>query len=159
MIMVARTYGIELSQAAALKATSSIQSLPPHPDVIPALKKLKQAGFRMITLTNSSQKAVDAQIKNAGLTEFFEEPLSIDDIQLYKPHSHVYKWAARKMGLALHECMLIAAHGWDIAGAIWAGWRAAFLARPSAQLYPLAAPPEIAAPDLLKATEQLLAME
>ncbi len=31
------------------------------------------------------------------------------------------------MGLPAEECVLVAAHGWAIAGALWAGWRAAFL--------------------------------
>lgn len=159
MIMVARNNGVTLSQEAARKAMLPIRSLPPHPDVRSALDQLKQAGFRMVTLTNSSQAGVDAQIKNAELLDMFEVRLSIEDIQLFKPHRHVYKWAARKMGLPLEECMLVAAHGWDIAGALWAGWRAAFLSRPGAQLYPLAPAPEIAEPDLIAAAKRLIALE
>ena len=55
--------------------------------------------------------------------------------------------------------MLVAAHGWDIAGALWAGWRAAFVSRPGAQLYPLAPAPEIAEPDLAAVTKRLIALE
>jgi 2-haloacid dehalogenase len=80
------------------------------------------------------------------------------DIHTSKPHRHVYQWAARKMGLAPVDCMLVAAHGWDIAGALWAGWRAAFLSRPGAQLYPLAPAPEIVEADLSKAAERLIAL-
>ncbi len=159
MMMVARNHGVTLSQEAARKAMLPIRSLPPHPDVASALDQLKQAGFRMVTFTNSSQAAVDAQIKNAKLMEMFEARLSIEDIQIFKPHGHAYKWAARKVGLALEECMLVAAHGWDIAGALWAGWRAAFLSRPGAQLYPLAPAPEIAEPDLFAAAKRLIALE
>jgi 2-haloacid dehalogenase len=159
MMMVAHNHGVRLSQGAARKAMMPIRFLPPHPDVASALRQLKQAGFRMVTLTNSSQAAVDAQIKNAELMEIFEARLSVEEIQLFKPHGHAYKWAARKMGLPLQECMLVAAHGWDIAGALWAGWRAAFLSRPGAQLYPLAPTPEIAEPDLLAAAKRLIAMD
>ena len=35
----------------------------------------------MVTLTNSSHATVDAQIKNVGLMELFEDRLSIEDIQ------------------------------------------------------------------------------
>ena len=146
MMMVGRNHGVTLSQEAARKAVSPIRSLPPHPDVASALDKLKQAGFRMVTLTNSSQATVDAQIQNAQLMEMFEARLSIEDIQIFKPHRHAYKWAARRLRLPSEECMLIAAHGWDIAGALWAGRRAAFISRPGAQLYPLAPAPEIAEP-------------
>eukprot|EP00913_Durusdinium_trenchii_P006249 g5861.t1 len=155
MRMVARNHGIELSEQDALQSMSPIRSLPPHPDVAPALMKLKEAGFRMVTLTNSSNAGVEAQMRNAGLMEMFEERLSIEDIGLYKPHTHAYRWAARRVGLRAQECMLVAAHGWDIAGALWAGWRGAFLSRPGAQLYPLADAPEIVAPTLSSAVDLL----
>ena len=159
LLMVARNHGVNLSPEEARTAVSSIMSLPAHSDVRPALEELKSEGFRMVTLTNSSQAAVDAQMQNANLTDLFEKQLSVEEVQLFKPHSHVYKWAARKMGLAPEECMLVAAHGWDVAGAIWAGWRAAFISRPGAQLFPLAPVPEIVEPDMRSAAERLVAME
>ncbi len=113
----------------------------------------------MAALTNSPQAGVDGQMKNAGLKDLFEDHLSIGQIQIFKPHQHTYRWAARRMGLEPRECMLVAAHGWDVAGALWAGWRAAFLCRPGAQLYPLAPIPEIVEPDLLEAAKRLLALQ
>jgi 2-haloacid dehalogenase len=159
LLMVARNHGVNLSPEEAHRTVSSIMSLPAHPDVRPALEELKSEGFRMVTLTNSSQAAVDAQMQNAHLTDLFEKRLSVEEVQLFKPHSHVYKWAARKMGLAPEECMLVAAHGWDVAGAIWSGWRAAFISRPGAQLFPLAPIPEIVEPDMRSAAERLVAIE
>jgi 2-haloacid dehalogenase len=159
LLMVARNHGVNLSPEEARRAVSSIMSLPAHQDVRPALEELKSEGFRMVTLTNSSQAAVDAQMQNANLTDLFEKQLSVEEVQLFKPHSHVYKWAARKMGLAPEECMLVAAHGWDVAGAIWSGWRAAFISRPGAQLFPLAPVPEIVESDMRSAAERLVAMQ
>ena len=155
---VAQNEGITLSEADAKAAIAPIRSLPPHPDVAPALEKLQAAGFRMVTLTNSSNSAVADQMKNAGLTDFFEQRLSVEDVQMFKPHSHVYKWAAKKMEVSPADCMLVAAHGWDIAGALWAGFRGAFIARPGTQLFPLAPAPEINRPDLLQISEQLIAL-
>jgi 2-haloacid dehalogenase len=156
LTMVARNHGIKLSEDEARKAIEPIRSLPPHTDVPPALEALQDAGFRMVTLTNSSRAIVDAQIANAGLKNRFEALLSIEDARRFKPHVQVYRWAAQKMDVGAQDCMLIAAHGWDIAGALNAGWRAAFLSRPGAQLYPLAPPPEIAEPDLMKASGRLI---
>ena len=158
LLMVAHNHGLTLSPETAKNAVSSILSLPAHSDVRPALEELKRAGFRMVTLTNSSQAAVDAQMQNADLTHLFEKRLSVEEVQLFKPHGHVYKWAARKMGLAPDECMLVAAHGWDVAGAIWAGWRAAFISRPGAQLFPLAPVPEIVEPDMASAAKRLMSV-
>jgi 2-haloacid dehalogenase len=158
LTMIARNHGITLSSETAKQAVSAIRSLPAHPDVRPALEELKSNGFRMVTLTNSSQAAVDAQIQNAALTDLFEQRLSVEQVQLFKPHSHVYRWAAHKLGFATEECMLVAAHGWDVAGAIWAGCRATFISRPGAQLFPLAPVPEIVEPDMLNAANRLIAL-
>jgi 2-haloacid dehalogenase len=158
LMMIARNHDISLSEENAQRAIAPIRSLPPHGDVAPALKALCEAGFRLVALTNSSRAAVTAQIANAGLADLFEEKLSVEDVLVFKPHPLVYRSAAHKMGVDASACLLIAAHGWDIAGALWAGWRAAFLSRPGAQLYPLAPAPEIVAPDMSKVAERLIAL-
>lgn len=155
--MVAGSNGIRLSEADARKAVEPMSSLPPHPEVSDALRSLKNAGYRMFTLTNSSKAGITTQMKNSGLGEFFADFLTVEEIGIYKPATHVYRWAARRAGVKTQNCMLIAAHGWDVAGALWADMRAAFLARAGQQLYPLAPDPEIVAPDLAKAAEALVA--
>ncbi len=157
--MVAANNEIELSLEDAKKAITPITSLEPHPEVKDALGKLKEDGYRLVSLTNSSNSAVEKQFTYAGLLDLFEERLSIEDLGKYKPHVDTYNWAARKMGVKPEEAMLIAAHGWDIAGATWAGWRAAFVSRPGQQQYPLAKSPEIAGPDLKIISEKLIAIE
>lgn len=159
LMMVAANNGVSLSMKKAKEAISPITSLAPHPEVKGALGKLKEDGYRLVSLTNSSNAAVEKQFTNAGLLDFFEERLSIEDIGKYKPHQDTYNWAARKMGVKPEEAMLIAAHGWDVAGALWAGWRAAFVSRPGQQKYPLAPETEITAPDLKLISEKLIALE
>jgi 2-haloacid dehalogenase len=141
--MVARSHGVELSGEAAERCLAPMRRLPPHPDVIPALERLRDAGFRLVTLTNSSRAAVADQMHHAGLAEFFEMLLSVEEVGLYKPHAHVYRWAARRVGVDVSECLFVAAHGWDVAGAAWAGMRTAFIARPGQQIFPFGSPPDI----------------
>jgi 2-haloacid dehalogenase len=157
--MLARNHDISLTEGKAKEALKFILSLPAHADVPEALGKLKDAGYTLFTLTNSSNKAVEAQMTNSGLKQYFDKLLSVEDIGLYKPHSRVYSWAVRKAGVKAEESMMIAAHGWDMAGAGWAGWQTAFIARPGQQLYPLAKEPEIVAPTLTQVAEQLIAVK
>lgn len=154
--MVAKNNSIDLNEKDAKEAISPIKSLPPHPEVKQALKDLRNENFKLVSLTNSSNEAVRTQFENAGLTELFDEMLSIEDIGKYKPHLDTYNWASRKMGIKPEESMLIAAHGWDIAGALWANWRAAFIGRPGKQLFPLAPPPEINELNLEKVAQKIL---
>jgi 2-haloacid dehalogenase len=153
--MVAKNHGIELGEDAAKRAVVPIRSLPPHADVAPALERLRDAKYRLVTLTNSSSAAVADQMKNAGLDKLFEAKLSVEDVGLYKPHTHVYRWAARRLGAAPSECLLVAAHGWDVAGAAWAGLRTAFVSRPGQQIYPPGPTPDIVIPSLKELPDEL----
>ncbi|QWX85722.1 haloacid dehalogenase type II [Cellulophaga sp. HaHaR_3_176] len=158
--MVAANNNISLTEEEARESIlTPIRSLPAHPEVKESLKRLKDAGYKLVSFTNSSNKGVETQFKNAGLTQYFDERLSIEDIGKFKPHSDAYDWAARKMGIQPSECMLVAAHGWDIAGALWANWRGAFISRPGAQLYPLAEKPEFNESDLKLITDKLIALK
>src|SRR5688500_847435 len=47
-------------------------SLPAHTDVRDGLQTLRAARFRLVTLTNSAPTAVEQQLKNAGIGEYFE---------------------------------------------------------------------------------------
>ena len=122
------------------------------------MQRLKDAGYTLVSFTNSSNKGVETQFKNAGLTKYFDQRLSIEDMGKFKPHVDAYNWAARKMNIKPEECLLIAAHGWDISGALWAGWRGAFISRPGAQLYPLSPTPEINEQNLKLVADRLISL-
>lgn len=155
--MVANNHGIQLSDKATKEAIlDPLRSIPAHPEVKAALERLRTAGYTLVSFTNSSNIGVETQFKNAGLTDYFDQRLSIEDIGKFKPHTDAYDWAARKMGIQANECLMVAAHGWDIAGALWANWRGAFVRRPGAQLYPLAPKPEINEEDLQGIAERLI---
>ncbi|CAH0998820.1 (S)-2-haloacid dehalogenase [Neolewinella maritima] len=154
--MVAANNDITISQETARNTvTRGLRSLPAHPEVKDALARLKAAGYTLVTLTNGSQEEVDAQCAYAGLTSYFTERLSVEEVGKFKPFAETYSWAARRMGAAPEDCMLVAAHGWDVAGARWSGWRAAFVDRPGQQVYPLGPDVEIVASDLRGVAEVL----
>ncbi|WP_223270728.1 haloacid dehalogenase type II [Subsaximicrobium wynnwilliamsii] len=149
--MVAANNNIDITQAKARETVvNALRGLPAHPEVKAALAQLKSDGYKLVSFTNSSNEAVKKQFESAGLTDYFDERLSVEDIGKFKPSKATYDWAAHKMGVKPSEAMLVAAHGWDVAGASWAGWRAAFVSRPGQQLFPLAAKTEINEPDLQK---------
>ncbi|MTI21627.1 haloacid dehalogenase type II [Fulvivirga sp. RKSG066] len=157
--MVAANYGHHLSDEEAKKVLKPIRSLPAHPEVKEALSRLKANEFKMIALTNSSDEVMREQLENADLAQFFDDNLSVEKAGKYKPHRDVYHWAASKAQVDPADCMMIAAHGWDIAGAIWAGFMGAFIARPEQQRYLLAPKPEIDETDLLKVANTLIALK
>lgn len=142
LTMVAARANIVISEADAQTIVDSMSSLPPHPDVPDALNRLKSTGFRMATLTNSVAAVAEAQIRNANL-DVFDRILSADSVSQLKPGPAPYEMAADAFGVPISETCLIAAHPWDISGALAAGCSAAFVARPGAVLSPLGSQPAI----------------
>ncbi|MFO8112924.1 MAG: haloacid dehalogenase type II [Desulfosalsimonadaceae bacterium] len=156
LMMVAESNGIDLSEEKAKQAIQPILSAPPHPEVVPALRRLRKQNIEMGVLTNSSRGAMEQQMNAARMDSLFDFMLSVEDLGTYKPHQKVYQWAAAQRGMQPAECMMIAAHGWDVGGAAWAGMRAAFVERPGQSLYPLAPVPEIIAADMEDVADRLI---
>lgn len=154
---VADQRGVTLSGADAGDILGQIRELPPHPDVAEALSLLQDAGVRLAALTNSALNVAEAQLGNAGLAGYFEHILSADSVKRLKPAAEPYQHAAAELGVPLGELRLVAAHGWDVAGALHAGATAAFVARPGKTLDPLSPQPDIIGRDVLEVARTLLA--
>jgi 2-haloacid dehalogenase len=154
--MLAGRAGIELSDAQADSVVGTMRRLPAHLDAQPALERLRAAGFRMVTLTNSPANVVHDQLQFSGLASFFEAELSADEVKQLKPAPAPYRLVAERTGVLMSDVRLIAAHGWDISGALAAGAKAAFVARPGAMLYPQGRQPDVASRDLLEIAEKLI---
>ena len=157
--MLAGERGVELSDDDKQTIIGGIASLPPHPEVEEGLRALKDAGFRLATLTNSTQGVSDAQIQNSGLGELFEQSLSADTVGRLKPAPEPYRMAAESLGVPISEIRLVAAHGWDVVGAMRAGCAAAFVARPGKALFPTAPPPDVVGADLREVANGIITAE
>lgn len=135
---------------------ANITELRPHPDVEPGLKQLKEAGFRLVTLTNSPPKTLGQQMANTGLNAYFESLWSVDDARVFKPHPQTYKLALSRLQLPPEQTMMIACHAWDLAGAAQAGMQTGFIARPGQSLYALAPAPTLTGKTLTDLAAQLV---
>jgi 2-haloacid dehalogenase len=156
---VARRRGIELGAEDRDAILGTMRALPPHPEVPGALERFRSAGLRLATLTNSTEAVARAQLSNAGLDGLFERILSADSVRRLKPAREPYEMAARELGVEIGATRLVAAHGWDVAGALRAGAAAAFVARPGILLDPLAPEPDIVGADLTEVAERIVAVE
>ena len=154
--MLANTRGVTLSPEDAARISQGMLSLPAHPEVPENLKRLRAAGFRMVTLTNSSGPAVKAQLQNAGISQYFDESISVDSVRRFKPDLEVYRSAATHLGAQPRDILLIAAHAWDVFGASKAGWQTAFVARNGIAPLPLGPKPTISGPDLKAVADAIL---
>lgn len=157
--MVAARRGVSVDDTARQRLLAEMRTLPPHPEVRSALERLRAAGLRLAALTNSTAEVAEAQLTHAGLAELFELRLSADAVRRLKPAPEAYQMAAERLGVSLGEIRLVAAHAWDIAGALRAGCAAAFVARPGMVLDPLVPAPDVVGADMAEVAERILAAE
>ncbi|WP_039662004.1 haloacid dehalogenase type II [Pantoea sp. MBLJ3] len=145
--MTATRYGITLP-ADATPLADIIAAMPAHPDVAAGLSALQQQGFTLVALTNSSAALAEKQLSSAGLARLFTRILSVEQVQVYKPDLKVYQWAMQEMDQPASQCMMVAAHGWDVGEAKRAGMKTAFVTRKGQALYPLAPAPDLIVSDI-----------
>jgi 2-haloacid dehalogenase len=157
--MVAQRQGVDLSDADKQRILGGMRELPPHPEVVESLDLLRDAGLRLATLTNSTQQVAEAQMDNSGLRDYFEQILSADAVKRLKPAPEPYRMAAQSLGVEVEEIRLVAAHAWDVAGALRAGCAAAFVARPGMVLDPLVERPDAVGADLREVADRILEIE
>ena len=96
---VAQEKKVFLSAADKDGVLKTMRELPAHEDVRPSLERLRAAGFRLATLTNSPYRTLHHQLENAGLSDLFDVKLSVDEVKLFKPHRAVYEMAAGRLGV------------------------------------------------------------
>jgi len=157
--MVAARRGVTMTPEEKHAILSEMRRLPPHPETQDALACLQQAGLRLVTLTNSTAQVAEAQMANAGLSGYFEQIFSADAVQRLKPAPEPYRMVADRLGVSIGDLRLIAAHAWDIAGALRVGCAAAFVARPGMVLDPLVERPDVVGADLREVAERILERE
>jgi len=156
--IIATRRGATVTAADAAAIADQMTHLPPHDDVALALERLAGTGATLVALTNSPGRVADAQLTNAGIRGRFAQAFSADTVRRLKPAAEPYRMVAEKTGVTPGEVMLVAAHGWDISGALAAGVRAAFVARPGAVLDPEGPQPEIVGAGLAAVADRIIAL-
>jgi 2-haloacid dehalogenase len=89
--MIASARSVALTPQDRDAILNGMRTLPAHRDVRGGLGRLREAGFRLVTLTNSAPVAVEQPLKNAGLNDLFERLFSVDAVRRFKPAPEPYR--------------------------------------------------------------------
>jgi 2-haloacid dehalogenase len=157
MKMLADTRGIKIGDGDKKELTDRFSTMPPHPEVPGALRKLRDAGFRLFTLTDNLLEVQTRQLTHGGIVDLFERRFSADGVKHHKPSREAYGHVEKELGVAPSELCLIACHTWDTLGAVAAGWEAALIKRPGNDVLEVGPQPHIVGNDLNDVADQLIA--
>ncbi|HZQ53269.1 MAG TPA: haloacid dehalogenase type II [Bryobacteraceae bacterium] len=156
--MLAEIHKVDIHSSDIDELKTRMLNMPAHPDVPPGLSLLKNAGFRLVTLTNSPTHPQGSPLERAGMARFFERQFSVDSVQQFKPAPKVYQMVASMLDAPVSSLCMVASHVWDTIGAQSAGYSAALLARSGN--VPLTVDglpqPDCIAPDLVQLANQLI---
>jgi 2-haloacid dehalogenase len=155
--MLADTRGITVSDADGAELTDRFASMPPHPEVPGALRRLRDHGFRLFTLTDNTLAISGQQLEKGGVIDLFERRFSVDETaKRHKPAPEAYHSVATALGLHPGDICLIASHVWDTIGAGAAGWQAALILRKGNAPLPVGPQPDYIGKDLDAIADQLI---
>jgi len=121
--------------------------LTPWPDVRDGLEQLRKRGIKLAFLSNFTAAMLDANLKSAGLSEFFQPHLTTDRVQAYKPSPRAYQMGPDVLGLQKREIAFAAFGAWDAAGAKWFGYSTVWVNRGGVPAEELDAHPDLVAKD------------
>ena len=156
MKMLADTRGIKIDDADKKELTEKFSTMPPHPEVPAALRKLRDAGFRLFTLTDNVLEVQTRQLESGGIADLFERRFSADAVKHHKPSGQAYAYAGKELGVEPSQLCLVACHTWDTLGAVAAGWEAALLKRVGNDILGVGPQPQIVGNDLNDVADQLI---
>src|SRR6201984_568123 len=156
MKMMADTRRIKITDADKKELTDKFSTMPPHPEVPAALRKLRAAGFRLFTLTDNLLEVQTRQLEHGGIVDLFERRFSADAVKHHKPSREAYAYVEKELAAEPSQCCLIACHTWDTLGAVAAGWEAALIKRIGNDVLGVGPQPQIVGANLNDVADQMI---
>jgi len=148
LIFAARGMDLDLSAGRKERLLTAYQNLTVWPDAAPSVKALREAGFRLVFLSNMTEAMLENGLKTADLSNDFEAIYSTDAITSYKPAPIAYQMAMDGLKLPREEILFVAFAGWDVAGAKWFGYPTFWVNRLGSPMEELGVAPDAQGPNL-----------
>jgi 2-haloacid dehalogenase len=95
---------------------------------------IKKQGVKLAILSNGEPKMLEAAAKSAGIRDFLDEIISVEEVKVFKVSPRVYNLGPERMKVTNPELGFISANSWDINGAASAGLNTFWIQRSTAEV-------------------------
>lgn len=149
--------GLALAEDTLALLAAAYLGIAPHADAIPALTRLYQANIPMGIVSNGSRRSIDSVVGHAELGWAFKELISVEELEIFKPHAAVYALAEQRMRQPRENILFVSSNAWDAAAAGYFGFPTCWVNRHAAPFEWLGVAPSHTATDLLQLADWALA--
>lgn len=130
-----RSAQVELTEAEIAVLLRTYDTLPAYPDATSGLLELSGIpNIRKYAFSNGLKADVEKVLKNAGLIDFFDGVISVDEVKSFKPDPVVYRHLISSVDSPAERTWLISGNSFDVIGAKSAGLGAIWLRRAQANI-------------------------
>ncbi len=116
-------------QALRDKLLALYKELDAYPEVSDVLGKLKGQGITTAILSNGSEDMLEAAVTSAGIANLLDDVISVNSLNIYKPHPLVYQLAVTGLGIEKERICFMSSNAWDVAGAANFGFQVVWVNR------------------------------
>jgi 2-haloacid dehalogenase len=128
-------YGADFTPAQKNNLLETYHTLPAFNDVRDGLINLKANNYRLYAFSNGTAKTVEGLLVSAGIRDYFEGIVSVDDVKSFKPNPEVYKHFLKSTNSKAQDSWLISANPFDVIGAISSEMNAAWIKRSAKAIF------------------------
>ncbi|KYH24056.1 putative HAD-hydrolase [Halalkalicoccus paucihalophilus] len=115
-------YGVNLTDTEYQRVMEAYKHLEPYEDLA-NFGQLRDAGHELYILSDGNQDMLTELAENTGFDEYLTGIVSVEDVEVFKPHPKAYENIENYTDRSLEDCTMVATHTFDVAGAQAAGMK------------------------------------
>ncbi len=123
------TFSVSLSEDERNMLLEAYRKLPAFGDVSAGLKQAQEAGLRLFAFSNGTASDVGQLLDNAGISGFFLDIISVDELHSFKPDPSVYHHFLSRANAKGKDAWMVSANPFDVIGAAAAGMQSLWVQR------------------------------
>ena len=123
------SFGVKLAPASRDGLLTSYRALPPFPDALDGLRRIREAGLRAYAFSMGRADDVAGLLEASGLGNYLDGVVSLQEPQMFKPSPAAYSYFARRVGINMGDAWLVSGNPFDVIGAVSAGMNGAWVKR------------------------------
>lgn len=129
LVHVCRRLSLPLADSQRAELCDAYLQLKPFSETAATLQELNALGLPIAILSNGSVHSISEVVHRSGLRARFTHLISVEGVQLFKPHGKAYELGEKVLGAPRAELLFVSSNPWDASGAKDFGYSVAWVNR------------------------------